>query len=92
MDGDDLVVRVPWALLGFADPSSHRVEAPKATGGGHATPATQVTPGITMSVTAAGSSQQLSQLTWVNWTRPDYAERLKEGADRFRDSALDLAP
>jgi hypothetical protein len=91
-DGDDLIVRVPWALLGFADPSSHEVAVPKPTGGGRATLTTQVTPGITMSITAAGSAQQLSQLTWVNWTRPDYSERLKEGADRFRDSALDLAP
>jgi len=53
---------------------------------------TQPTPGITMSITAAGSAQQLNQLTWVNWTRPDYAERLKEGADRWRDAALGLAP
>jgi hypothetical protein len=53
---------------------------------------TQVTPGITPSITAAGSAQQLSQLTWVNWTRPAYSERLKEGADAFRDAALGLAP
>jgi len=85
--GDDLVVRVPWALLGFADPSSHEVGVPKA----HSL-TTQITPGITMSITAAGSEQQLNQLTWVNWTRPSYTERLKEGADRWRDTTLDLAP
>ncbi|HEY0534605.1 MAG TPA: hypothetical protein VGD29_23705 [Actinoplanes sp.] len=90
--GGDLVVRVPWALLGFADPSSHEVAVPKPTSGGRATLTTQTTPGITMSITAAGSAQQLTQLTWVNWTRPNYAERLKEGADRWRDAALDVAP
>jgi hypothetical protein len=86
-DGDNLVVRVPWALLGFADPSSHEIAVPKG-----ARLTTPTTPGITMSITAAGSAQQLTQLTWVNWNRPDYAERLKEGADRWRDAALDLAP
>jgi hypothetical protein len=91
-DGDDLVVRVPWALLGFADPSSHAVAVPKPAGDGHATLATQTSPGITMSITAAGSAQQLTSMTWVNWTRPSYAERLKEGADKFRDAALDVAP
>jgi hypothetical protein len=92
VDGGDLVVRVPWALLGFADPSSHEVAVPKLTGRGHATPATQVTPGITVSITAAGSAQSLNQLTWVNWTRPVYTERLKEGAEKFRNAALDAAP
>jgi hypothetical protein len=91
-DGDDLVVRVPWALLGFADPSSHEVAVPKPAGGGRATLTTQVTPGITMSITAAGSAQSLNQVTWVNWTRPSYTERLKEGAGKFRDAALHLAP
>jgi hypothetical protein len=91
-DGDDLVVRVPWALLGFADPSSHEVAVPKPTSNGGAALTTQTTPGITMSITAAGAAQQLTQLTWVNWTRPDYTERLKVGADRWRDAALDLAP
>jgi hypothetical protein len=92
VEGDDLVVRVPWALLGFADPSSHEVAVPKSSGAGQATLSTQVSPGITMSITAAGSVQQLTQLTWVNWARPGYAERLKEGADRWRDAAFDLAP
>lgn len=91
-DGDDLVVRVPWALLGFADPSSHEVAVPRPAGGGRATLTTQVTPGITMSITAAGSAQSLNQMTWVNWTRPGYTERLKEGAGKFRDAALHLAP
>jgi hypothetical protein len=91
-DGGDLVVRVPWALLGFADPSSHEVAVPKPAGDGHATLSTQVTPGITMSITASGSAQSLNQMTWVNWTRPSYTERLKAGAARFRDAALDLAP
>ena len=78
---------MPWALLGFADPSSHEVAVPKS---GKLT--TQATPGITMMLTAAGSAQGLNQLTWVNWTRPEYTERIKQGADQIRDAALDVAP
>ena len=91
-DGDDLTVRVPWALLGFADPSSHAVGVPKTSGNGHATLGTQVSPGIAVSVSASGSVQTFGQVNWVNWNRPYYTERLKEGAGQFRDAALTVAP
>jgi hypothetical protein len=91
LDGDDLIVRVPWALLAFADPSSHEVGVPKRDDGGRATLATQVSPGITMSVAASGSVQDVGQVAWVNWNRPYYAERLKQGAGQFRDAALAAA-
>jgi hypothetical protein len=87
LDGDDLVVRVPWALLGFADPSSHEVGVPKRTGSG-ATLTTRVSPGITVSVAAAGSQQAAGRLTWPDWNRPYYTERLKEGASVFRDALV----
>jgi hypothetical protein len=85
-DGDELTVRVPWALLGFADPSAHSVGVPKPAGNGPATLNTQVSPGIAVSLTAAGSVQPAGQVTRVNWNRPYYGERLKEGAGQFRDA------
>jgi hypothetical protein len=91
LDGDDLVVRVPWALLAFADPSSHEVGVPKPGDGRRATLTTQVSPGITMSVAASGSVQDVGQVTWANWNRPYYTERLKQGAGQFRDAALAVA-
>nr|WP_296065636.1 hypothetical protein [uncultured Actinoplanes sp.] len=82
-DEDRLDVRVPWAMLGFADPSAHQVGVPSR---GALT--TRVSPGVTVSVTAAGTEQAIGQAIWDDWNRPGYTERLKQGADRFRDAAL----
>jgi hypothetical protein len=86
LDGDDLVVRIPWALLGYADPSSHRVGVPV---GGKLT--YQVSPGVTLVVSSSGTDQSTGEVTWVNWNRPYYTERLKPGAGQFRDAAFDAA-
>ena len=85
-DGNDLFVRVPWALLGFADPSSHAVGVPEPAGNGRARLTTQVSPGIAVTLSAAGSVQPAGQVNWVNWNRPYYTERLKQGAGVFRDA------
>jgi hypothetical protein len=87
LDGDDLVVRVPWALLGYADPSMHKVGVPR---GRKLT--LQVGPGVGVCVSATGTDQRTGTATWVNWNRPYYTERLKQGAGQFRDAALDTAP
>jgi hypothetical protein len=84
-DGDELAIRVPWALLGFADPSSHRVGVPRPP-----RLATQVSPGVRVSLTASGTDQVLGLATWPDWNHPTTAERLKDGAERFRDAALAL--
>ncbi len=89
-DGDRLTVRVPWAMLGFADPSTHRVAVPRKSGG-RTTLTTEVAPGVQVSVTASGTNQALGQVTWENWNRPGYAERLKTGAEQIRDAALAVA-
>jgi hypothetical protein len=82
-DDDTLDIRVPWAMLGFADPSMHQVGVPVK-----GTLATKVSPGVTVSLTASGTEQAIGQVTWENWNRPGYTERLKRGADQFRDAAL----
>ena len=83
-DGDDLVVRVPWAMLGFADPSRHMVGVPA---GGKLE--LRSAPGIGVTVSSTGTDQAAGPVTWVNWNRPYYAERLKQGAEQFRDAALE---
>jgi hypothetical protein len=88
-DGDRLTIRVPWAMLGFADPSTHRVAVPKKTGG-RVTLTTQVVPGVQVSLTASGTDQALGQVTWENWNRPGYTERLKSGAEQLRDATLSV--
>jgi hypothetical protein len=84
-DGDSLLVRVPWALLGYADPSSHRVGVPAGR-----TLTTEISPGVGLTVSASGTDQMAGDVTWVNWNRPYYTERLKQGAGQFRDAALDV--
>jgi hypothetical protein len=87
LDGDDLVVRAPWAMLGYADPSTHKVGVPRGR-----TLSLQVSPGVGVCVSATGTEQRTGTATWVNWNRPYYTERLKQGAGQFRDAALDTAP
>jgi hypothetical protein len=84
LDGGDLVARVPWAMLGYADPSTHRVGVRRGRA--------QVSPGVGVTVSASGTDQHTGTATWVNWNRPYYTERLKQGAGQFRDAALDTAP
>jgi hypothetical protein len=83
-EGDDLVVRVPWAMLGYADPSKHMVGVPR---GGRLT--LQGSPGVAVSVASAGTDQNTGVVTWDNWNRVYYAERLKDGADKVRDAVLE---
>ncbi|MDY7090026.1 MAG: hypothetical protein SYR96_33650 [Actinomycetota bacterium] len=86
LDGDNLTVRAPWAMLGFADPSAHRVAVPKD---GKLT--MQVSPGVTVSLTASGTDQVIGQVRWSDWLRPHYSERIKQGAASLRDAALATA-
>lgn len=82
-DGDDLVVRVPWALLGYADPSRHMVGVPERT------LTLRAGPGVGVTVSATGTDQPVGNVTWVNWNRTYPVERLKQGADQVRDAALE---
>jgi hypothetical protein len=88
LDGDDLIVRVPWAMLGYADPSAHEVAVPRAQSTGLATATAQISPGVGVTVSASGTDQQTGEVTWVNWNRPYWSERLKAGAAQFRDAAF----
>jgi len=85
LDKDQLTVRVPWALLAFADPSSREVGVPQA---GKLT--FQTSPGVRVSFAAAGTDQLVGQVTWDIWNVPGYTERIKSGASRFRDAALSV--
>jgi hypothetical protein len=85
LDGKRLTVRAPWALLGFADPSTHQVAVPTRN-----RLRTEFAPGVTVSLTASGSDQVIGEATWSNWNRPAWAERLKQGAGQVRDAALSV--
>ncbi|WP_305786038.1 hypothetical protein [Symbioplanes lichenis] len=77
-DGDDLVVRVPWGMLGYTDPSKHMIGA-------------VASPGVGVTVSASGTDLAAGHVTWTNWNRVYHSERLKPGADVVRDAVLETA-
>ena len=85
VEDGDLVVRVPWALLGYADPSAHKIGVPNGQ-----RLDLVVSPGAGVVVSASGTDQSVGDVTWVNWNRPYWTERIKQGAEAVRDAALDL--
>ncbi|HEX8628175.1 MAG TPA: hypothetical protein VF755_08395 [Catenuloplanes sp.] len=98
LDRNDLVVRLPWAMAGFADPSSHRVLVPRPVDRpadgvvAVAQPATRASPGVTVVVSTGGLDQRGTPLRWDGWQRVYYRERLKQGASHLRDAFVSLAP
>ena len=78
-------LRIPWAMLGFADPSSHLAL-------GEGTPAERVTSeGIGFDLDADGATQRLD-FVWPDWNNTGYRERQKTGLDVLADTYRDLAP
>lgn len=87
-------IRLPWALLNFADPSSRRVlhsEAPADV------PGTLETDEIRLYACAtsgdAGDLQQLppAVLPLRGWIAPDYVFEAKHGLERLREAFLGIA-
>jgi hypothetical protein len=63
-DGADVVVRVPWALAGFADPPSRPVLVPR---GRKATAVTADDVGQVVSID--GVDRYVGTVTWEGWQR-----------------------
>ncbi|NYG54263.1 hypothetical protein [Nocardioides perillae] len=83
-------LRLPWSMLGMADPSSR-------TALGEGVPAELVeVPGMRLTFTAAGSggaaaSQELD-FRWPTWNTAPYSVREKDGLQRVADAFRDVAP
>lgn len=80
-----LQLRIPWSMLGMADPSSR-------TALGEGVPAEMVTiDGIDLTFDADG--EQLEQrFVWPEWNHTTYAARVKAGADALGEAFTELAP
>ena len=82
---DTVRVRLPWSMLGIADPSARLAL-------GEGVPAERVTiPGIGFALSVDGEEHDLD-LTWPTWNRVEYTTRVKAGAEVLRDAYVDLAP
>ena len=84
-DHDTLRVRLPWSMLGMADPSSRLAL-------GEGVPAKLVeVPGIGFDLDVDGERHRLD-FTWPTWNRVEYTTRIKAGADVLAEAYADLAP
>jgi len=78
-------LRVPWSMLGMADPSGR-------TALGEGIPAEMVKiDGIDLSFDADGDTEQLA-FSWPEWNHTTYQPRLKAGVDVVERAYRDLAP
>ncbi len=85
--GRVLALRIPWAMAGMSDPSSHQALLPE----GHYHVTSVTIPGIGLTVTQGagpaepvGSAQQAGMVRWHNWRTVRYRERIKPGVAAIR--------
>lgn len=76
-------LRVPWAMLGLADPSSRTALGPGKPAGA------QIVRGIRLSFDADGERVGMDY-TWPTWNHVEHTERLKPGVDVLADAFRDL--
>ncbi len=82
--GRTIRLRVPWPMLGLADPSSRLAL-------GEGTPAAGVRiPGLGLTFSADGAAASL-HYTWPTWNYIRHTERVKAGADALRAAFRDTA-
>lgn len=75
--GTTIEVRVPWRLLGYADPSSHQVLIPKPDG----TMMFRTSPSLGVSVVSGSTVVDARPVTWDAWTTVTSYERYKAGSN-----------
>jgi hypothetical protein len=87
MTGRVLWLRIPWAMAGMSDPSSHQALLPE----GHYAETSVTIPGIGLTVKAGagpaesvGTAQQIGTVRWHNWQVVHYRERMKPGVSAIR--------
>lgn len=82
---DDIALRLPWGLLGFADPSSLQAVSVGQDGTIAAVP----TPGLELTVDGVGDPVTVA-IGWEPWNVVTWTERLKDGVDVFSEATLDV--
>jgi hypothetical protein len=90
-DGAVVEVRIPWALLTFADPSSRRLLTPRPDG----TMDTEIAERVGISVVRDGQVTETAGFAWEDWNAVTWHERPKDGWETlqkaFREAAGPVA-
>jgi hypothetical protein len=83
LHGAELDLRIPWAMAGMSDPSSH--QALLSLGEFRASSVT--IPGIGITISSDGApAQQAGTVTWQDWQAVRYTERIKPGVAALRQA------
>lgn len=77
---DVLDIRIPWSMLGIADPSSQTGVVPDATG----KPVGIAVPEIPFTIDTGSGPQALGEVRWEPWQKAEATERLKPGWQDLR--------
>jgi hypothetical protein len=86
--GTVLEVRIPWAMAGISDPSSHQALMP--LGEFRASSVTIGGIGITVA-TDGHTTVPAGTVRWQNWQSVGYTERVKPGAGVLRQAFTDVS-
>ena len=88
LHGTELDLRIPWAMAGMSDPSSHQALIPR--GEGDATSTTIVGIGLTISGGGNPALQagavKAGTVRWQDWQAVRYTERIKPGASALHQA------
>ncbi len=83
INGTELDLRIPWAMTGISDPSSHQALIPLAMN--HAI--SQTIPGITLTIAGpTHTTQNTGTIHWPTWNTVHYTERLKPDTNALHDA------
>jgi hypothetical protein len=85
-DATHLEIRIPWMLLGYSDPSSHRVLVPRGN-----QLSTVRTERVAIALQEGDTSISTSGFDWQDWDTVHRRERLKAGAADLRATFTELA-
>jgi hypothetical protein len=88
VDGRTVTLRLPWGMLGLADPSSKQALVPHADG----TATTVAVERIGLTVDAGDRRIDTSGIAWEPWQEPHYRERVKAGAQAYVDAVVEVTP
>ena len=85
VDGQDVIVRVPWLQIGIVDPSSRQALVPVRKDG-VPTPTTVDVPAIELRVIPERGAAATATLSWDSWNVVAPVERLKRGYRRYAEA------